>query len=213
MKNLSGRLKSYVLGSTALAAAVHGTNADIVHRDVLDVTGTQSNGVILSFNLAGDVAANAEVANAQARFDNQLKDDGDALDQDNAQIVGLGGALTDPTPLSLGALIGPAETVDPAQASSILDGNKPAAGTPDQGPWTAGQRAYLGLRFNNGGTTNYGWADITLNSYQSVTLHGFAYETSGGAITAGAVPEPSQFALLALGAAGVAALRRRASSR
>ena len=63
----------------------------------------------------------------------------------------------------------------------------------------------------------YGWARITYrfdmgdpnNTY--VTLHDFAYDSTGANIAAGAVPEPSSFLLLALGAgaAGLMAHRRK----
>ena len=83
-------------------------------------------------------------------------------------------------------------------------------------------RGFMGLRFVVAGNTHFGWADITLNPDFSVTLHSFAYEacadqgidagaTSGGAdcSTVGEVPEPHSAAMLAMGAAGLLAYRRR----
>lgn len=75
--------------------------------------------------------------------------------------------------------------------------------------WVAGTRGYLGLRFDNSGTENYGWADVEYTSSETLVLYGFAYEDSGEAIAAGAVPEPSSAALLAALAAGSAAMLRR----
>ena len=82
-------------------------------------------------------------------------------------------------------------------------------------------QGYLGLKFLIGANVHYGWADISVNPDYSVTLHSFAYEscadqsidagqTQGGA-TCGdsAVPEPHSAALLAMGAAGLLAYRRR----
>jgi hypothetical protein len=81
--------------------------------------------------------------------------------------------------------------------------------------WAVGTRGYLGLRFDNDGTDNFGWADIEFTSDFALTLYSFAYDSSGAGIEAGAIPEPQTAALLAALAAGSAALlsrRRRAAS-
>lgn len=77
--------------------------------------------------------------------------------------------------------------------------------------WAAGTTGYLGFRFDVSGTPLFGWAQITYGSDNSLTLHDFAYESSGGSILAGAgaVPEPSTYALMAGLLAGSAALYRR----
>lgn len=74
---------------------------------------------------------------------------------------------------------------------------------------------YLGVRFDPLGGTDwkYGWVhiDSVTASFKSYSYHidGYAYEDSGAPISAGAVPEPSSLALLAVGAAGVRLLRKR----
>lgn len=83
------------------------------------------------------------------------------------------------------------------------------------GTINSGDRGYLGLRIANGGGYNYGWADISHNADESVTLHAFAMETTvntpilaGAGVTA--VPEPAETAFAAAVAAGsVAAFRAR----
>ncbi len=72
---------------------------------------------------------------------------------------------------------------------------------------------YIGVRFDPAGGFNwkYGWIHFDSVSGDGLSYHvdGYAYETDGGSIVAGAVPEPSSLALLALGAAGVRFLRKR----
>jgi hypothetical protein len=85
------------------------------------------------------------------------------------------------------------------------------------GEWVPNQPAFEGLRFaTNLGQTDYGWAELKFGVNgnglpDSVTLLGMAYNSSGGSITAGETPEPGTavLMLLALGAAGVAVLRKQ----
>ncbi|BBO86543.1 hypothetical protein DSCO28_71090 [Desulfosarcina ovata subsp. sediminis] len=86
----------------------------------------------------------------------------------------------------------------------------------DYGYWTGlgGQSGYIGVEF---GVNNkyYGWIEVSINAAgDTLTLHSWAYEDEAGkAIAAGdtgsPVPIPGSLALLASGAAGLAALRRR----
>ncbi len=105
-------------------------------------------------------------------------------------------------------------------ASGIYTGNaiaylwKPIGS--GEGPWVPGTTGYAGVQFDDPVThqTNYGWVLITYGDDKSVTLVNFAYDTTGAAILAGAIPEPSSWALiLAGGAFAAAACRKRRKAR
>ncbi len=78
-------------------------------------------------------------------------------------------------------------------------------------------RGFIGVKFDRGGNTHYGWVDVfasssSINAYAIV--YKWAYETVPDApIGAGhlpaATPEPASLALLAMGAGGLMAWRRR----
>jgi hypothetical protein len=78
--------------------------------------------------------------------------------------------------------------------------------SPDFGP-----NSFIGFRFANGDNYNYGWLEVTWDTAKDeFQILGAAYESEiNVGIAAGAVPEPSTYALLALAAGGGAYLRWR----
>lgn len=83
--------------------------------------------------------------------------------------------------------------------------------------WDEGGFGYLGLRFDVGLGTQYGW--IALDAFgqglNEAHLSRFGWALPGVSIPAGAVclvPEPSSLSLLALGAFGIAVWRQRRSA-
>lgn len=76
------------------------------------------------------------------------------------------------------------------------------------------QTGYAGVEFGGPGGEYFGWANITVNANYSVTLNGFAYNnTPNQGVIIEPVPEPSSLLLLTLGAAGIAAYRRKRAGR
>ena len=92
-----------------------------------------------------------------------------------------------------------------------------AYGYPGQLP--EGQAAYLGVRFDLGQGFQYGWIGVIATNLgggpptNNIALDAFAwgYETEPGVPIAAGAPEPGSLALLAFGAAGACARRRRES--
>lgn len=78
------------------------------------------------------------------------------------------------------------------------------------GNFGPGDTGYLGLRFDIGGNTHYGWANITLNGNYTVALNTLGYESVAGAsahVPASVPEQGNSLVLLAIGAAGIAGFR------
>ena len=82
------------------------------------------------------------------------------------------------------------------KAAQFADGSNHAPASYDS--------EYLSYYFVDGDQNFYGWVKVSLSNESSgdptVTIYGYAYDTSGNPIATGAVPEPSSAAILALGA-------------
>lgn len=84
---------------------------------------------------------------------------------------------------------------------------------------------YLMFKFDDtsgGAALKYGWAELSQNNIATtgpdITIHRWAYDTTGAQIIAGAVPEPASAAAatgmaLVLGAAGVRAWRKQRQTK
>ncbi len=101
-------------------------------------------------------------------------------------------------------------------AGTMIDGSalysRPGGGTNVGLQVSLNAPNLFGFKFTNEslGVTNYGWVEITFGaSAGERAITGYAYETSGGGIMAGVVPEPGTVALMLAGLAGVGAVARR----
>ncbi|TWT99440.1 PEP-CTERM motif protein [Botrimarina colliarenosi] len=100
---------------------------------------------------------------------------------------------------------------------SLVNGTSPFIGSLSFGSinpiaeFTNVTGAFIGYRFPSGGGSAYGWARVDIdNAAGTFVIRDYAFESEPGvAIQAGEIPEPGTLGLLAAGAAGVAAMRRR----
>ncbi len=123
------------------------------------------------------------------------------------KIAGFNNGLAYVSALSAGAMID-GSTVGPGFFGSMAYG----AANPNA-QFNNVTDAYVGLSFPSGPNTFYGWIRVDVNNVAKTFLvKDWAYESQSGiGIRAGdgQIPEPATLGLLACGAAGIAAMRRK----
>ena len=220
-ESVSKRLTAY-----ALAAGAAGVSslalAEPARADIIVVTTPISIPGSLTINGKKVLSLIPNFAAGSSRFQSSLLARGACCASYRGSFVtnGRGWPAGPVAPLAKGALIGPgrAFTYYAELAVGIF---AVSFGHKTYGPW-ANKSGYLGFKFVSNSKTDFGWAHLKVNVRQSVlpimsgSISEFAYDTvPGQTIRAGqtsAIPEPGTLSLLALGAAGLAVLRRRKRS-
>jgi hypothetical protein len=215
------RLAGYALAAGAVVAGEQSARADVIYSGVRDEVLTFAPGSSLNLSLA-DTASQAsrtvDFVFTNFAFSNSRslgmygKNNGSPH---NGEVADASGNIAG---LSAG------DHIDPAQKFTTQAATGPNGQTgyfiqhlvssyngTAYGNFIGAHGAFLGLRFQipADNSTHFGWARVSVDDDLTMTLVDWAYEsTPGVGILAGAVPEPASLGLLALGAAGVIALRR-----
>lgn len=167
-----------------------------------------NDGVYLDFTDSSDASAYTVSTTYTSNWDINPFYGGAAVGTSDTFLPVLASTATNSAVLNLafGTQVGPTSD-HPASYSGSTD----HMGTGLQ-EFESGTTGYIGFVLNPGVDDYYGWIQLTLYDDGSTgTIHAWAWETSGGAITVGAVPEPSNAALLfGLGVSSFMLTRRRA---
>lgn len=122
------------------------------------------------------------------------------------KVVGFFNGLGYASALQNGDLIDASTTAGgPFQASMAYGGNNPSA------EFNNVDGAFIGLEFPINATSHFGWVRVSIdNAAGTFVINDWAYnDVPGEGLRAGQIPEPGTLGLLAAGAAGLAAMRRR----
>lgn len=129
------------------------------------------------------------------------------------------GAYINPTRLNSSVIIASGNPFDPTATAAHL--NYYPSPNPSTNPygwnygWSSGSQGYLGFKFDEGGNKYFGWAEMTTHDASTISLHRLGIsDTPGeqvitGQLVGSPVPLPPTLPLLAMGATGLLALRRR----
>ncbi|HUB79921.1 MAG TPA: PEP-CTERM sorting domain-containing protein [Bryobacteraceae bacterium] len=209
---LEKKIAAYTLAGAAALAAPAAAHAGTIDFVPVNQTITQPGSYV--FNLSGPSAGDITLTAAPTTLGG---DPGNIINfstANGAAVADDGGPFSaDASALTFG------ETIDPTTGnwgtSGKLGDYDTVTMASEDGVWTPGMDAYLGFYFQGTGGPQAGWAEISMGAADaSFDLISYAYETDANTpINAGEVPEPSTMALVALGGAGLLALRRRRAAR
>lgn len=200
---------------TAAALAPSDANATIQYFDPADIQITLSSTAGIYFNLQTGATGSSAAAVPGWDFNIFNPSAGTLLTYTvgapGSGLVGYtSGGYQYSSRLSNGASIGPASTfVGIGGITTMSYGNT-------YGQWTGNTTGFLGVTFTLADSSVvFGWIEVNVVNGGDARVTRWAWEDNGGAIAAGAVPEPSSLALsfLAAGAAGLAYWRKRKANK
>lgn len=199
-KKLSlARKAAYTLAAgAATGAAATDVDAAIVYSGVYDIA--VASGFSQNINL--DLDGYQDINLQNFTFGGPYQ--GASISYGPGQLVGFNNGLAYVLALAEGDLID-ATTVGPGFFGALAYGSYPNS------EFDSATDAYIGFSFPSGPNLFYAWMRVSIdNAAGTFIIHDWAFETEQGkGIHAGQVPEPGTLGLLAAGAAGVSALRRR----
>ena len=207
---LSGGAKTMALAGAALSGALAPEQADAVpiYNNPDDMRLSPGQGSI-HINLSNILNPNPNptLNNPDAVINYNFDTTNNALNLNFNSLNNMAAAL--PNPVNLNAEIGPRNT---NFLENFTLGVQPG---PPNGEWVGATNAFLGMMVNIPDVPNasphFGWVRLSVDDDLGIVLHDFAIESeSNQAILAGAgIPEPGSLGLLALGAVGLLAWRKR----
>ncbi len=200
----ASRRIAYTLAAGAAASTAATASADISYSGPQDISIAQFSAVNL--NLDGDAYADMLLKNYVFLGGNYQ---GALVNFAPGRMVGFSLGLSYASALQQGDLIDATTTGSgPFQGSLAYGSGNPNA------EFNSVTDAYIGLEFPINGLSHFGWIRVDIdNAAGTFVVRDWAYNTDPGAgLLAGQVPEPSTLGMLAAGALGVAALRRRRST-
>ena len=194
---------AYSLAAGAAAGLATTANAEVVYSGSQDIDIAQFSSQ--NINLDGD-AYNDILLKNYVFFGGNYQ--GAYVNFAPGRLVGFYSGLSYASALEMGDLIDATTATGSFVGSMAYGANNPSA------EFNSVEDAFIGLSFPINATNHYGWLRVSVdNSAGTFVVHDWAYnDTPGVGLLAGEgmpVPEPGTLGLLAAGAAGVAALRRR----
>lgn len=184
------------------------------HSGEVNLTiGNDFDGLYLNFTDFGDATVYTTATSEPASWDINPFFGGAAVATSDTFVPVLSSTTTNSDLLNLtfGTTVGPSSDF-PSGFSGSTGHMDDGVGPVDPVKFENGTSGYIGFALVDGSDEYYGWMEVTFNDDSSTgTIHEWAWNTvANEAITVGAVPEPSNAALLlGLAATGYVVRRRR----
>jgi hypothetical protein len=212
--NFEKKLSSYALAGAALLAGPAVAHAGVIVTNVDEMFTLGGSPDFYTFTFPSSTSTVTIVAQTGSDGSGPTSEV-DALVSSGAMILNAEDEWDNLTPAALGGGV----LIDPSNPTNWGTGGKMVS-YPLDDPFKGGNfplngsTAYLGFYFTEADGIHTGWADIATmatNGTASFEILDYGYQTSANATitTPLSTPEPSTMALIALGGAGLLALRRR----